>query len=207
MQVVEGELVSSLTFEAGRDIRWESGHDRRVVPMPGSHLFGCSVGLSRRLLYEVNGYDELCDGMGGEDYQLGVRLELAGVPMFFSRRMLTVESDEHHLGEGQRLERRDYELSRVRLLGPTGRMGGDGSLNRRKVRRLAHGAGSGLTGSGPRPAWATTISWATLGPADLEGTASTLPTTYWFRRPGLRGTVTGWDHGLGKVARPWAATD
>jgi len=40
---------------------------------------------------ELNGYDELCDPVGGEDYQLGLRIEFAGVPIFYCRAMLAVE--------------------------------------------------------------------------------------------------------------------
>lgn len=179
MEVVEGELVSSRSLESGRDIRWELGHDHRVVPMPGSHLFGCSVGLPRRLLCEVNGYDELCDGMGGEDYQLGVRLELAGEPLFFSRRMLTVESEEHHRGAGQQLVRRDFELpeseyrARLAAWGVADRATDGKWDGSHMVLDLVYGLRA--TGS-----LGNHYQLGELGPHDLEGTAATLPATYWF---------------------------
>jgi glycosyltransferase involved in cell wall biosynthesis len=94
MRVERGNLVSS--EPSGIDHRWDRGDDRRVVPLSGGHLYGCSMGIPRAVLLDVNGFDELCDSIAGEDYQLGLRLENAGHRLFYSRRMLTIESEEHH---------------------------------------------------------------------------------------------------------------
>jgi len=94
MVVRGGTLVSSRP--AGIDCRWERGDDACTVPLSGGELFGAGTAAPRDLLVELNGYDELCDPVGGEDYQLGLRIELAGVAIFYSRSMLAVESEELH---------------------------------------------------------------------------------------------------------------
>ena len=121
----------------------------------------------------------LGDGMGGEDYQLGVRLELAGVPMFFSRRMLTVESEEHHRGEGQQLLRRDHELPEAEYLarladwGVTARSTDGKYDGSHMVLDLVYGLRATAS-------LGNHYQLSDLGPEDLEDTASTLPTVYWF---------------------------
>ena len=80
----------------GIDSRWPIGGDAHWSALAGSRLFGCSFGAPLALLLEVNGFDELCDPIGGEDYHLGIRLEWAGTPLYYSRRMLTMESEELH---------------------------------------------------------------------------------------------------------------
>ena len=106
MVVDDGKLISSREDPVGRDARWEHGDDDRLVEIVGGQLFGCSCGAPRRLLVEVNGYDELCDLIGSEDYDLGLRLERSGAAIYYSRRMLTIESEELHR-QGEPLARMD----------------------------------------------------------------------------------------------------
>jgi GT2 family glycosyltransferase len=96
MVVEDGRLIRSRIDVAGRDTRWPLGHDRKPVKIDGGQLYGCSCGVPRDLLLEINGYDELCDSLGGEDYELGLRLARSGAPIYYSRRMLTIESEELH---------------------------------------------------------------------------------------------------------------
>lgn len=96
MQVADGLLLRSRVETTGIDSRWSQGDDRARVPIRGGQVFGASLGAPRATLLEVNGFDELCDSVGGEDTQLGLRLEFAGVPLFYSRAMLTIESEEVH---------------------------------------------------------------------------------------------------------------
>jgi hypothetical protein len=95
MEVFQGRLLRSRAC-SGRDSRWSLGHDRQAVRVGGGQLFGASIGAPRHLLLQLNGFDELCDSIGGEDWHLGVRLEFAGVPIYYDRRMLSVESEELH---------------------------------------------------------------------------------------------------------------
>ncbi len=99
MVVDNGVLVSSRSEPHGYDSRWGQGSDTGLTTIGGSQLFGSSVGVPRDLLLEVNGFDEICDSIGGEDWHFGVRIEWTGQPIFYSRRMLTIESEElHHVG-------------------------------------------------------------------------------------------------------------
>ena len=179
MEVVDGRLESSRSDPAGLDVRWSSGVDDRVVPIPGAHLFGCSVGAPRELLIDLNGYDELCDGLGGEDYQLGMRLEIAGQRMFYSRRMLTIESQERHVGPGQQVLRLDHELDeaayleRLSSFGVTGRST-DGRCD------ASHMVIDLVLGLGTAASLGNHVELGDLGSDDLEATAATLPTAYWF---------------------------
>jgi hypothetical protein len=95
MEVGDGVLLHSRD-RSGVDSRWPLGDDRRAVRVGGGQLFGASIGAPRDLLLRLNGFDELCDSIGGEDWHLGIRLELAGVPIYYDRRMLSVESEELH---------------------------------------------------------------------------------------------------------------
>ena len=90
----DGLLVSSDLTEAGLDSRRNLGDGTGPVQIVGGQLYGCSLGAPRDLLLSVNGFDELCDPMGGEDYQLGVRLEWAGAEISYDRRMLTIENTD-----------------------------------------------------------------------------------------------------------------
>lgn len=96
MVVENGILVSSRYHDAGKDSRWNSGNDHRSVPINGQALFGCSLGIPAKDIIDVNGFDELCDSIGGEDYHLGTRLNNAGKRIYYDRRMFTVESEELH---------------------------------------------------------------------------------------------------------------
>jgi hypothetical protein len=96
MEVRDGVLISGRCDTTHPDPRWDHGSDAASVPADGAFLFGCSFAAPRSLLLEVNGFDELCDSIGGEDCHLGVRLMWAGGSIRYSRRMLTIESEEMH---------------------------------------------------------------------------------------------------------------
>jgi Glycosyl transferase family 2 len=122
MVVEYGVLESSRPDPSGMDVRWPQGSDTRPVPVHGSQLYGCSFGIPRGVLLTVNGLDEMCDLMGGEDSHLGTRLEYLGVPVRYSRRMLTFESQEIHWQPGglPRLDKvtdRESYMLRLRRFG------------------------------------------------------------------------------------------
>jgi hypothetical protein len=95
MEVADGVLVHS-HLTTGMDSRWRYGAGGAPVLLHGSALFGCSFGIPREVMVDVNGVDELCDPCAGEDSHLGKRLEWGGIPILYNRRMLTVESEELH---------------------------------------------------------------------------------------------------------------
>jgi hypothetical protein len=96
MIVEGGELVSSRLEPEGVDSRWNRGDDQAPVAIGGGELFGAGIGAPRELLVALNGFDELCDPIGGEDYHLGLRIEWSGVPIHYCRAMLAIESEELH---------------------------------------------------------------------------------------------------------------
>lgn len=96
MVVDDGLLVSSRCEADGIDTRWWQAGDSGRVTLPGAQLYGCSFGVPLELMMSVNGFDELCDRTGGEDWQFGQRLEWSGATIRYSRHMLTIESTELH---------------------------------------------------------------------------------------------------------------
>jgi len=148
------------------------------VPVEGGQLFGASIGAPRELLVSLNGFDELCDSIGGEDWQLGLRLVHAGATILYDRSMQTVESEEHHR-VGLPLRREDPELepgdymARLREFGVT-----------RRVVERRHDSSSmvldivlGTRSSGTHGNY----YWLpALAPRDLPATVGRFPRTRWF---------------------------
>ena len=55
------------------------------------HTFGCCLVSRVEDILAVNGFDESCDGLGGEDSILGVNLEASGIPIWFDPALLMIE--------------------------------------------------------------------------------------------------------------------
>jgi hypothetical protein len=94
----EGEITHT-PFPPGVDSRWNSGGNG-IVNAGGGWMFGCSFALPIEAALKVNGFDEICDGQGAEDYDFGIRLERSGERLYYNRNMLTYESEELHHSEG-----------------------------------------------------------------------------------------------------------
>lgn len=92
--------ISYTPFPPGVDSRWAQGSDNGIVRAGGSWMFGCSFGLPITAAEKVNGFDELCDMVGMEDVEFGIRLERAGCELYYNRNMLTYESEEMHSAPG-----------------------------------------------------------------------------------------------------------
>ena len=106
MLVADGVLISSRAEPAGIDPRWRFGSDTDSVRIGGGELGRGSFGAPRARLVAINGFDELCDPIGGEIAQLGRRLELGGAALLYSRRMLALRSlDRHHQDVVRRLDK------------------------------------------------------------------------------------------------------
>lgn len=176
LEVLHGRIAGRGEV-SGRDVRWEQGHDERVVPIGGGQLFGCSIGAPRELLLDVNGFDELCDSIGGEDFQLGLRLEFAGGRIFYSRRMLTLESDAlHHAGVP--LLRIDPVLEPAGYLAHLRRAG----LSERSVDGAFDASHLMLDltlGTRATRSLGNHYELAALRPDSLAATAADLPDRYW----------------------------
>lgn len=99
--VVENGLVVSFDPPVGG-----SGVDDRlkrvskdVSECTGSWLYGCSMVAPLEDLLDVGAFPEYMDGLGAEDYTLGIALTNAGKHLKFDRRMMTFESEELHFVE------------------------------------------------------------------------------------------------------------
>lgn len=98
LSVADGVVLSREAYGPGVDSRWYHGSDFAPVPAGGGWLYGCSVAAPVESFLNINGWDEDADSLGSEDYIAGIMLERKGYKMFYSRRMLTLESEElHHI--------------------------------------------------------------------------------------------------------------
>lgn len=178
MIVADGCLLQSHSHQGGIDSRWSHGRDDTGVPIAGSRLYGCSFGAPREALVAVNGCDELCDPPGGEDYNLGIRLEWAGASIVYDRRMLTIESEErHHIGRVFRridpvVSASAYERCLLRF-GLTRRHVTGRHDSTHMILDLLYGVGSTQTLGNP-------YLLATLTPDAFSSLPARFPKTYWF---------------------------
>lgn len=109
--VENGEVKSFEEFPGGIDSRWTYGTPSAPVPANGGMMYGCSVAMPVEALLTINGWPEdLCAGLGSEDYCCGIALENAGYTFKYDRRALTLESEEdHHTGPVFRKEDWHFE--------------------------------------------------------------------------------------------------
>lgn len=89
--------------------------DHRLLQRPaggscgGNWLYGCTLAAPTQWLLEVNGFEEGCDGLSGEDYILGLMLQNRGRPIEFCPDLLVVQ--ERDAGTGHGMVRRDKGVS------------------------------------------------------------------------------------------------
>lgn len=99
--------VNSLQVDDGGNVldfsNSEQGHDHRfklvnqdVVPCDASWHYGCSLLAPVELYLKINGWPEICDGMGYEDSVTGKVLKNIGVTFCYDRRMMTYEDELAH---------------------------------------------------------------------------------------------------------------
>ena len=165
------------------DSRWGLGDDEALVQVSGGQLFGCGLGAPRELLLAVNGFDELCDPTGGEDINLGLRLEWSGARVFYSRRMRMIKDGARHRSDkvvrldrgharGDLLDEQRYMASLLRF-GVTARTFADGRLD------CGHLCLDILYGTRSVRALGNGYDLAELTEVDLDGTAAAFPEHYW----------------------------
>ena len=66
----------------------------------GSWLFGCSFAMPLEIAYDVDGFDEACDGQSAEDYDFGIRVGRVSKDIYYSKNMFTYEDDDLHFTPG-----------------------------------------------------------------------------------------------------------
>lgn len=94
----EGEITSAVHFPPGQDSRL-SKIGSGLQTCVGSWLFGGTFSVPLGLALAVNGQDEICDTIGGEDYDFGIRLERAGAVIRISKDCGTYEDEDGHHAE------------------------------------------------------------------------------------------------------------
>lgn len=104
---------------AGAYRKYEDGrvtNDHREVRYPGGladcgggWLYGCSFAMPLEWYLEVNGQEEGCDGLSGEDYIMGLMLSNAGRRIDFRPGMLVIQ--DRSSGTSHSLPRRDKGIS------------------------------------------------------------------------------------------------
>lgn len=65
-------------------------------PCTGDWLYGCSCCFPVEALLSVGGWPEYVDGLGSEDYCLGIALSNAGFHLKYDKRMMTYEDEDLH---------------------------------------------------------------------------------------------------------------
>lgn len=95
LQVEDGVVKGYEEFLAGRDGRWDLAQGQ-PAPAEKGWLFGCSCAMPVTALLAINGWPEIADGISMEDCCCGITLANAGHQLMYDRRMLTLESEEHH---------------------------------------------------------------------------------------------------------------
>lgn len=98
LTVENGVAVSWQDFTPGIDSRLKHVNGSAQVKCTGGWLFGsCCAPVDAFL--KINGYDEDCDCVSGEDYIAGMMLERAGYRFLYDTRHMTLESEEGHHAE------------------------------------------------------------------------------------------------------------
>lgn len=105
-----GEITSFDDCLDGHDNRYGAGSDSGPVPCHGNWLYGCNLVGPTEAFLEINGYPQICDGLGFEDCIAGIMLEKKGWAFSYDRRMQTYEDRDLHF-VGQTMKRSDYGVS------------------------------------------------------------------------------------------------
>jgi glycosyl transferase family 7 (putative galactosyltransferase) len=111
--VVEDGIVKSFTlFPPGQDHRLRGAPKDGSVRCSGSWLFGGTFSVPLNAALDVNGFDEINNGIGCEDYDFGIRLDKSGQKICFNKTCGTMESEEaHHLEPHTLMLRIDKKLN------------------------------------------------------------------------------------------------
>jgi hypothetical protein len=95
----DGTIVRSDEFSPGTDSRLSAMvSDASLMRCNGGWLYGGTFSVPLEHALRVNGQDEICDTIGGEDYDFGERLGRAGSTIYITRACGTIEcEDGHHI--------------------------------------------------------------------------------------------------------------
>lgn len=99
LKVEHGEIVGYTSTELGTDGRLKNVKSREPVKCNGGWMFGSSCSIPVEALLKINGWDEDCDSLSGEDYICGHMLQQHGYRFRYCPRMKTLESEDGHYGD------------------------------------------------------------------------------------------------------------
>lgn len=95
---VKGMIYENASYGGGDE---STGRDHRlnvykksISPCPGSHMYGSSFCMPKKIYFALNGQNEMCSGIGGEDYDFGIRLERSGYTLYYNKLMFIHEYDD-----------------------------------------------------------------------------------------------------------------
>ena len=91
LSVINGKIITKTEHEGGIDSRLKIGKNYRKIS--GSQLYGYNA-APLSVILKVNGYDEFCNTMGGEDYHYGMRIDKLNIPIYFNGNVIFYESEE-----------------------------------------------------------------------------------------------------------------
>lgn len=91
LEVNNGNITNKRETPGGTDFRINQHGD--FVKIGGSQLYGYS-GSPLSVLLSVNGYDEICNSVAGEDYHYGMRIEKLSIPIYYSKKVIFYESED-----------------------------------------------------------------------------------------------------------------
>lgn len=90
--VENGNVVSKRDHDGGVDCRLKI-YNQVASLCESSHFFGSSFCLPLDVFFEINGMNEMCDGCGAEDYDLGIRLRRQGYDIYYHKNMFIWETE------------------------------------------------------------------------------------------------------------------
>lgn len=96
-----GNILYYDHFPPGQDSRLKMAGvaEGGLVTCGGGSLFGGTFSVSLEAALSCNGQDEICDTIGGEDYDFGMRLERAGCAIKITNACGTFEDEDGHHAE------------------------------------------------------------------------------------------------------------
>lgn len=140
--------------------KYGAAKDDSVYPAGGQWLYGSSVAPVDFFL-KINGFEELANGMGTEDYITGMLLEKLGCPMFLAPGMKHLEDEDlHHipdnvfprLSRGENTDDAAHTLIRLTKEGP-GEAANAHQLHIREIREQVLATGEFPAINGPHTFW------------------------------------------------------
>ena len=109
LSVENGKIITKTECVSGTDHRINLSNST-FHQISGCQLYGYSAS-PKSVLFRVNGYDELCASMGGEDYNYGMRIEKLQIKIYYNKNVMFYESEGPQYKDNIFI-RRDPKLSK-----------------------------------------------------------------------------------------------